>query len=218
MLCGATNTRIPLHHIILAQLSPRPSASVSLELLLESRFPGGIVIHSLLGPVYATKTYGAIDLIDFTVKEMWTNATNGMLLLTLKPPVLYQRGQCQFGWTMILTWIQATASTRLSSPDDPLLSYVPTTWHPEYPRVECLPTPCAPCYTTVNTILRSFPYPIVSEPLSVSVIPYVTVVANGSRITSFVTSTQFDSLGLNTNDIAIQLYETFTWMERNATM
>lgn len=110
------------------------------------------------------------------------------------------------------------ASTHLSSPDTALLSAYPTAWSPEYPRVECLPTPCAPCYTTVNTVLRSFPYPIVPEPLTVSVIPYVTIMANGSHLTSFVTSTQFDSLGSNTTDLTIQLYETFTWMERDVTM
>jgi len=93
-----------------------------------------------------------------------------------------------------------------------------TAWYPEYPLVQCLPTPCAPCYTSIGTGLSSFPYPIIEEPLTVSVIPYVTVVANGSRLTSYMTSTQYDGLGLNTTGVPIELFETFTWVARNFTM
>jgi hypothetical protein len=52
----------------------------------------------------------------------------------------------------------------------------------------------------------------------VSVIPYVTVVANGSHITSYLTSTLHSSPGWNATDLAIELFETFTWSEMNFTM
>lgn len=97
-------------------------------------------------------------------------------------------------------------------------SYYPTAWSAEFPRAECLPTPCAPCYTIINTKLHSFPYPIIEEPLTVSVIPYITVAANGSRFTSFWTSTQRGSVGLNKTGFAIEFYETFTWTESDVVM
>ena len=51
-----------------------------------------------------------------------------------------------------------------------------------------------------------------------SVIPYVTVTVNGSPITSFSTSAHHDSSNSNRTDLAIELYETFTWTGRNVTM
>lgn len=104
------------------------------------------------------------------------------------------------------------------SPDVASTSYYPTTWSAEFPRAECLPTPCAPCYTVINTKLHSFPYPIIEEPLTVSVIPYVTVAANGSHLTSFWTSTQRDSLRSNTTDLATEFFEMFTWTESDVIM
>ena len=51
-----------------------------------------------------------------------------------------------------------------------------------------------------------------------SVIPYITVVSNGSRITSYVTLTQHSSSGWNTTDPTIELFEMFTWIVRESTM
>ena len=56
------------------------------------------------------------------------------------------------------------------------------------------------------------------KPLTVLVIPYVTIVADGSRLTSLATSTQHDGPGPDTTDLATEFYETFTWMKGNFTM
>jgi hypothetical protein len=110
------------------------------------------------------------------------------------------------------------ASYNQISPDVASTSYYPTAWYPEYTPTLCLPTPCAPCYTSIDTRLHSFPYPIVEEPLTVSVIPYVMIVANGSRVTSYLTSTKHSSAGWNTTDPTIELFKTFTWIVRDFTM
>jgi hypothetical protein len=168
------------------------------------------------------------DFVDSTVTDMWTNGTyttNDMSspkhnsycspARTFSPghqvsPVLDENA--------MLMQTNGVASHYQSPPDVASTSYYPTAWYPELTPTLCLPTPCAPCYTSINTILRSFPYPIIQEPLTVSVIPYITFIVNGSRLTSFVTSTQYDRFRSNTTNVAIQLYETFTWMERNVTM
>lgn len=118
----------------------------------------------------------------------------------------------------MLMQTNGVASHYQSPPDVASTSYYPTAWYPELTPTLCLPTPCAPCYTSIDTRLHLFPYPIVNETLTVSVIPYVTVVTNGSRITSYLTSTQYGSLGWNVTDLAIEFFETFTWSERNFTM
>lgn len=127
-------------------------------------------------------------------------------------------GQPRSTRNTMLMQTNGVVSYHQSSPDVASTSYYPTAWYPEFSPTLCLPTPCAPCYTSIDTRLHSFPYPIVNETLTVSVIPYVTVVANGSRITSYLTSTQHNSPGWNATDLAIELFETFTWSEMSFTM
>ena len=144
---------------------------------------------------------------------MWTNWTNGMS--SPKQNLYRSPGRRR---NVMLMWTYGLASYYQSPPDIASTSYYPTAWYPEFSPTLCLPTPCAPCYTSIDTRLHSFPYPIVNETLTVSVIPYITLVANGSRMTSYLTSTQHGSPGRNTTDSAIELFETFTWSERNFTM
>jgi hypothetical protein len=126
--------------------------------------------------------------------------------------------QVHFSRCVMLTQKQRAGTHHRSSQDVALLSYYPTAFYLDIPRVHCLPTTCAPCYTSINTMLHSFPYSIVEQPLTVSVILYVTVAANGSYLTSSLTSTQHGNSGSSSTGLAIELYDMFTWTKGNVTM
>ena len=51
-----------------------------------------------------------------------------------------------------------------------------------------------------------------------SVIPYVTLAADGNHLTSYSTFVQYGSSVSNTTDLEVDLYDALTWMEGNATM
>lgn len=89
MLCGTTNAQGSSSIIL---FSPRYALDRKHSFGFASKSPCRIIITSLQVSVYATKTYTAIDFADFTVKDMWTNATNVMSLAML-----------QIGWTSTLT-------------------------------------------------------------------------------------------------------------------
>ncbi|KAL1587928.1 hypothetical protein WHR41_03349 [Cladosporium halotolerans] len=78
----------------------------------------------------------------------------------------------------------------------------------------CATTPCAPCYIAAKTSWIEFPYSVVEEPYTVSVVPHITQFPDGKLSTSYSTVTDNHTITLGGSGNAtgeIEYFDKFTW-------